>query len=529
MTEHTRLRPHWRPTHNADPAGFDRWIRPDGANGWVKILNPDGHLCRRVWEVAPDAWLVLRHHPWSEQKAEMLRAPVDLGRAHATQWHGWLMQHGLLDAARNGRVALEGINEPAIWQPGVSEAVVAYEIARMEHTERLGLTAACCVMQVNTGWPGNHGPDTPPDWTPFERLRVALLRMGGYLGAHEYWDARGPDSDDWTWNPGRILQQGEEWDGIPVLITECGYDQAVNAPEGTPHHGWSGHQSVDVTMAQLTEYDRRLRTEPRLRKRVKAAFVFTHDFDPPWGTFDTRPLTDRLCLHAEWTRGQAAPSEPSQTHTVNLPVIAGNGLKYPDPEPTGLPPVTQPQPPRTLDPRVMEAVLLVESRRRAFGSDGRLIIRLEAHILKRYVPGAWWEQHFAHGTPAHTGQMWRPSPDVEWRTLHTGGQPDEWAAFQFAHHLFPEAACLSISMGASQVMGFNHARIGFASAQDMFDVMSGSESSHYVAMCNYMLSDPALHAAVNARDWPTIGKLYNGAASAGDKYKAAYAALWGEP
>ena len=341
MTEYTRLRPHWRPSHNADPVGFDRWIAPDGANGWVKILNPDGHLCRRVWSVAPDARLCLRLHPMSEQKAEMMTAPVDLGRSHATYWHNWLTQHGLLDAAKAGRVALEGINEAAIWQQGVSEALVAYEISRMEHTARLGMPGICCVMQVNTGWPGNHGiTDAPPDWSPFEPLREALLRLGGYLGIHEYWDRRGPDSSDWTWNPGRIVQQPASWDAIPVLITECGYDQAVNAPDGTPHHGWLGHMSVDEAMEQSTEYDRRLRTIPRLRKRVKAAFIFTHDFDPPWGTFDTIPLTDRLAGHAEWTRQQPAPIGVSgDPHTIHIPTVIA-----PSPvPPTATPPTPQPQ------------------------------------------------------------------------------------------------------------------------------------------------------------------------------------------
>ena len=529
MTEYTRLRPHWRPSHNADPVGFDRWIAPDGANGWVKILNPDGHLCRRVWSVAPDARLCLRLHPMSEQKAEMMTAPVDLGRSHATYWHNWLTQHGLLDAAKAGRVALEGINEAAIWQQGVSEALVAYEISRMEHTARLGMPGICCVMQVNTGWPGNHGiTDAPPDWSPFEPLREALLRLGGYLGIHEYWDRRGPDSSDWTWNPGRIVQQPASWDAIPVLITECGYDQAVNAPDGTPHHGWLGHMSVDEAMEQSTEYDRRLRTIPRLRKRVKAAFIFTHDFDPPWGTFDTIPLTDRLAGHAEWTRQQPAPIGVSgDPHTIHIPTVIA-----PSPvPPTATPPTPQPQPDtRRIDPRVMEAIMSVEAGRRTHNEDGNAIIRFEAHIFKRELRNdEMWARHFRVGTPAWHDQEWRPSPTDGWRRIHTGRQADEYAVLEFAQRLNREAAYRSISVGAPQIMGFHHARIGYATAQLMWQAFTDSVSAQMIALCNFVLTDPALHAAINAHDWPRIGKIYNGQESAGEKYRAAYVRLWGAP
>jgi hypothetical protein len=98
---------------------------------------------------------------------------------------------------------------------------------------------------------------------------------------------------------------------------------------------------------------------------------------------------------------------------------------------------------------------------------------------------------------------------------------------EFAQRLHREGAYRSISVGAPQIMGFNHARVGYPSAQLMWQAFSDSVGAQMVAMCNFVLTDPVLHAAINAHDWPVIGRRYNGQASAGDLYQAAYKRLWG--
>lgn len=305
---HTLLRPHWRPTHDATPHGFDRWLAPDGELAWVKIVNPDGHLCRQVWNVAPQAKICLRLHAMSEEKTEMMADPVGTAQRHTELWADFVAAQGLSD--RLDDLAFEGINEPN-WEPPNLPPVVAYNAAFVERMAARYMMPTA--LQMNTGWPTNHGiHDAPPDWAPFEPVRQALLAYGGYLSVHEYCDRRGPASDDWLWNMGRIFQIPDSWVSIPVLVTECGYDQAVNAPHGTPNHGWQGHLSADEYMAFLTEYDRRMRyavVDYPTKPRVEALFIFTHDFDQPWGTFDTVPLLDRLCGHAEWVR-QQPPIQP---------------------------------------------------------------------------------------------------------------------------------------------------------------------------------------------------------------------------
>jgi hypothetical protein len=302
--QYTRIRPHWRPTHETNPTGFDQWIGPDGANGWVKILNPDGHHCRRVWEVAPQAMLVLRNHSISEQKAELLANPEQLAWDHAVFWDQWLLQQHLEND--RDQLVFEGINEAAIWEDGVLDALVRYTVALLKNGMSFGLTF--CVLQMNTGWPTNYGvKDAPPDWTPFEPVRQALLTYGGYLGLHEYWDSRGPNSSDWGWNPGRFTQLPVEWKPIPILITECGYDEAVNAPPGTKNHGYIGKIDPKIYTIQLMEYDSKVRDSGW---DVRSCFVFTHDWDEPWGTFDTRPLTSEISAWSNIVRNMTVSEPP---------------------------------------------------------------------------------------------------------------------------------------------------------------------------------------------------------------------------
>ena len=106
--------------------------------------------------------------------------------------------------------------------------------------------------------------------------------------------------------------------------------------------------------------------------------------------------------------------------------------------------------------------------------------------------------------------MWRYSPGDPWRTLHTGKQFDEYAAFELARSLNPDAAYKSISMGSAQIMGFNHVRVGYPSARAMFESFQSGQMQT-IGFINFFLSDPALMAAAQRKDWREIAKRYNGA------------------
>jgi hypothetical protein len=173
-----------------------------------------------------------------------------------------------------------------------------------------------------------------------------------------------------------------------------------------------------------------------------------------------------------------------------------------------------------IDPGVAVAVLRVESGGRAFGPDGRMIIRFENHIFH-----SRWGQHHPQAFARHftfnptPGQLWkdhrwRPAPDQAWRSFH-GDQDGEWEVLDFACTLDDTAARLSISMGGPQIMGFNYAALGYGSVQQMFDAFAASERNQVHGFFDFVRSRGA--AAVQALqdlDFDRFARFYNGSGQA---------------
>lgn len=193
-----------------------------------------------------------------------------------------------------------------------------------------------------------------------------------------------------------------------------------------------------------------------------------------------------------------------------------------EPTPTAPP---APIPTGIIDPQVAAALIAVESGGQAFGPGGRLLIRFESHIFRGKLgdDNLFWRHFHYNEAKPWTEQTWRADGAAgNWQPIHTGKQADEWKAFEFADTLNAKAALESISMGAPQIMAFNHARIGYPSAEAMFKAFSASEAAQIIGLVNFWLSDPELTAAIRRKDWAEIGRRYNGAESAGKLYEAAY-------
>lgn len=166
-----------------------------------------------------------------------------------------------------------------------------------------------------------------------------------------------------------------------------------------------------------------------------------------------------------------------------------------------------------IDPHVALAILDIESSGKGFGPDGRLLIRFEAHIMRRRLGND--QQFFKYFKIAEVRawaepQWYRRSPADPWNEIHTGKQISEWGAFDVASDLDYRAAIESTSMGIAQIMGFNSRRVGYATPEAMFDDYESSDAAQIVGFFNYILSDPKLFQAVQDKDWETIALLYNG-------------------
>ncbi len=168
-----------------------------------------------------------------------------------------------------------------------------------------------------------------------------------------------------------------------------------------------------------------------------------------------------------------------------------------------------------IDPGVAVAVLATESGGRALGPDGRMIIRFENHIFYdqwgrshqetyrqffAFEPSKRWDgsQHF-----------WRPAADIDWRLCHQS-QAGEWEALEFACGLDDTAAKTSISMGLTQIMGFNFAEIGYASVQAMFDAFRTDLRAQIQGFFTYVRGRKGVEP-LQRGDYRTFARIYNGA------------------
>lgn len=515
----------------------------------------------------PGSLVIARDWALSEQHTDMLNEPDITGERHAREWN----QHADRLGFDRAKTLILGINEPKVWEPGVPEALRVYTIALCDEATRLGLRVGA--MQLSVGWPNNKGPDTPPDWSPWHGVEDAIKRGDHALICHEYWADKGP-KENWGWWGGRALKCpwqvpiiiGET--GIEMFVKYPNKEQnergwrknvtperyagelaeytalmsadprfvgcAVFASDFADDDWWSfdiepayqaifatpvsattppitthlpvigaGPMPTGPTAVSATPAGARIRQYPGVTSPILGAV--------PFGTAlqvtGINPAGTWYQVDSPFGQGWVSGTVVAVSGVEGVPVVE-----------SGVPPApTPPAPPvpaqgGIIDPRVAQAILQIESGGRTHGINGLPIIRFEAHVFKQMLGNdALWAQHFRvdPATP-WARQEWRSHKDKPWMDMHPGDQGTEWAAYEFARSINPEAAAKSISMGAGQIMGFHHARIGYPSAQAMLQAFN-SGPMQTIGFINFFLSDPALFEAVRNKDWRTIAKLYNGA------------------
>jgi hypothetical protein len=167
----------------------------------------------------------------------------------------------------------------------------------------------------------------------------------------------------------------------------------------------------------------------------------------------------------------------------------------------------------------IRAVVKVESGAAGFGADGRALILFEPHIFSRLTQ-RWFDAthpHLSYST-------WGARPYVR-------GQEERWAQVREAFALDEAAAIASTSWGLFQVMGFNHALCGFASAKDMVADISQSEVRQLLAFEAFVRAS-GLVDELQRLDWEGFARIYNGPGQV-EKYgrllREAYAAFKADP
>lgn len=174
-----------------------------------------------------------------------------------------------------------------------------------------------------------------------------------------------------------------------------------------------------------------------------------------------------------------------------------------------------------IPPAAALAVWMVECGGLPF-TRGRPVLRCEPHIFFEHwgkdnqpvfdghfqfggrngIDGRRWEQH-----------KFRLTPDAEWRRFH-GDQSTEYQALALAAALAGrEPACLSASFGGPQIMGFNHAPIGYETAAAMFQAFARAERWQLCGFFDFCLAKDLI-APLRNHNWLAFAAVYNGPGNA---------------
>jgi len=155
-------------------------------------------------------------------------------------------------------------------------------------------------------------------------------------------------------------------------------------------------------------------------------------------------------------------------------------------------------------------VLAVETGGCGFLPDRRPVILFERHIFHRRTNGAFDATHPGVSHPTSGGYL---------------GGAREYDRLAEAVALDRTAALESASWGLAQIMGFNAAAAGFASAEAMVAAMMAGEDAQLAGMATLLHSEN-LHVPLAAHDWAAFARGYNGPDFAKNQYDQRLAAAF---
>lgn len=144
----------------------------------------------------------------------------------------------------------------------------------------------------------------------------------------------------------------------------------------------------------------------------------------------------------------------------------------------------------------IKAVIAVESSGSWLQKDGRPIIRFESHIFSDLTNNLYDKDY-----PKISSKRYNPS-------LNLSSSEKEYSRFDIAKNLNQTAALKSASYGAFQIMGFNHAIVGFKNVQDFYQAMH-SPKEQLKAFGQFLINNSLVKSLRN-KDWKGFAYSYNG-------------------
>lgn len=152
----------------------------------------------------------------------------------------------------------------------------------------------------------------------------------------------------------------------------------------------------------------------------------------------------------------------------------------------------------------LRAITEVEARGSGFDSSNRLIALYEPHIAFKYTSGAVRNKLVALGIAYPKWKRNYPKTSYD--------RIDQCTAVAGM-----ETAAMATSWGMGQVMGFNHAALGYPSALSMVVAFAQGEAAQVEGMVKFIVAKGLINA-LRAGKWEAVALGYNGAGEAQNGY-----------
>lgn len=98
-----------------------------------------------------------------------------------------------------------------------------------------------------------------------------------------------------------------------------------------------------------------------------------------------------------------------------------------------------------------------------------------------------------------------------------GTYASQYTKLEKAIKIDEQSALLSCSWGSPQILGENHALVGYSAVEHMISDFCRAENLQIIAMCNF-IKHVGLIGAIKSNDWAKFARNYNGPAYAKNRY-----------
>lgn len=160
----------------------------------------------------------------------------------------------------------------------------------------------------------------------------------------------------------------------------------------------------------------------------------------------------------------------------------------------------------------IHAFMDVEAAGSGFDSQGRPKMLFEPHVFYRNLSGAQRATAVARG--------------LAYRDWVSGKYPsDSYPRLLRAMEINETAALKSASWGLGQILGENHAAVGYATPQAMVAAFMEDEEKHLEAIVQFLIANK-IDDDLRAHRWAEVARVYNGPAYKKHNYHGRMAAAF---